>query len=151
MFFSLSRKNSMNVWNNALKYLNNVPTLTDVSHQRKKTVNCPNIPHSFNIIYLNIETFIDHKYLLIADILFYKPLTLILTEARCTYNVECIELYISRYAFMRCDSSSRHIEDVLMYVRRYISFKTKKMLSLVSKYWCQFTIVSLFTIRFCDF
>lgn len=65
-----------------------------------------------------------------------------LSEARCTTDVEDVELFIKGYLLVRCDSGSRHTGGVLIYIKEKITFDIKSKYVLELNYWCQFVDVN---------
>lgn len=98
---------------------------------------------SSDIIYLNCSSYLAHKDQIIADIFSFNPVVVVLSETRCTADVEDSELQICGYYVVRCDSNSRYTGGVLVYIKHGAEYSLTGNYVLDFNYWCQFLDVKV--------
>lgn len=81
--------------------------------------------HNSDILYVNAQSFIANKDEIIIKMFNMLPKIIILSEARCTPDIEDAEICVQGYNCIRCNSSTRHTGGVIMFVRSNISFTSE--------------------------
>lgn len=101
-----------------------------------------------DVVCLNIRSLVKNRDQLVGEIVCYSPSIILLSEARTTDQVEDVELDISGYKTVRCDSSNRYTGGVVVYVKENVHFQVSKKFVVEDVYWCQFLKVKLNSINY---
>lgn len=88
-----------------------------------------------------------HKDQLIANIVWYHPAIILLSESRTTSVIDNFELEIADYSLIRCDSNSRHTGGIVIYVRKDLNYTNGKTYVQEGNYWCKFVSVNYGSIK----
>lgn len=76
-----------------------------------------------------------------------KPLIVCCTETCITPEIDDVELFISGYNLIRCNSNSRHTGGVVIYVRNDIKYDNVNHCANIGNYWFSSVIVTLLGIK----
>lgn len=73
----------------------------------------------------------------------YNLKLILLSETRTTADVQDVEVKFENYFHIRCDSTSRHTGDVMLYINKSYNFSNFKTFQLRDNYWCKVVKVDM--------
>ena len=74
----------------------------------------------------------------------HEPEVFIISESRCTEDIEDVETHVDGYVTIRCDSRSRHTGGVIVFIKNKLKCSTGNQYIMEANYWIQFVKVNIY-------
>ena len=74
----------------------------------------------------------------------HESVVFIISESRCTEDIEDVETHVDGYVTIRCDSRSRHTGGVIVFIKNKLKCSTGNQYIMEANYCIQFVKVNIY-------